>query len=85
MQAMTDQQVASALFDELQRVRDENERLRAALDALRELHAYIDFEEPLSDDKPWIFEDPSGINEAFRQAYEAICRNRVDEQLPREE
>ena len=74
---------ASELAADLRRAMGESERLRPALDALNELHAYLDFEEPLSEDKPWIFEDYSGINEAFAKAYKAICANRDPEQETR--
>lgn len=42
--------------------------------ALRELDAVLDFSEPASDDKPWIFEDWTALNAAFEQARQALSR-----------
>lgn len=61
-------------------LRQENERLRAALEVLKELHALLDFEEPLTDKTPWLFEDASDINAAFVKAYAVIVENRAAEQ-----
>lgn len=69
--------IAGVVMDEGQKLKHENERLRLALDALNELHLLLDFEEPLTTDKPWIFDDPSDINDAFRKAYTAVCANRA--------
>jgi hypothetical protein len=58
----------------------EIERLRAALDVLKELHTLLDFEEPLTDEKPWLFEDATDINAAFAKAYAVIVAERAIEQ-----
>lgn len=47
----------------------DNLRLRAAL---RELHLLMDFDEPVTDDKPIVFGDASEINRAMKQAREAM-------------
>lgn len=48
---------------------DEIERLRAAL---LDLHHLIDFAEPITSDKPMLFEDASAINDAMKQALAAL-------------
>ena len=67
---------AVCVMNTVERLEAKIERLQMALDALNELHTYLDFEELNSDDKPWIFEDYSGINAAFEQAYAAVVANR---------
>lgn len=47
----------------------ENIRLR---EALGELHSLIDFDEPITDDKPMVFADATAINAAMKQARAAL-------------
>jgi hypothetical protein len=42
------------------------------LEALQALHALLDFDEMIEANDPITFDDPSGINEAMRNAREAI-------------
>lgn len=44
------------------------------LAALKELHQLIDFEEPITNDKPMVFKNADAINDAMRNAYAVIAK-----------
>lgn len=46
--------------------------------ALQALDDVLDFDEPGSETKPWIFEDWSDLNEAFDKARSALLPNSLD-------
>lgn len=72
--------IAAELEADRDRLAAKVERLTAARDALAELHTLIDFDTPLTDQSPWLFEDATDINAAFEKAYAAVCLNRIVEQ-----
>lgn len=59
----------NAIRNERHRAEARAEKAEAALVAL---HTLLDFEEPVSDEKPWIFWDCSPINAAFADAYAVV-------------
>lgn len=46
-----------------------------ALEALIELHKYLDFEEPIKSNEAVTFDNPDGVNEAMAKAYSVIERS----------
>lgn len=48
-----------------------------ALEILRELHTYLDFDEPMTDKELFAPDDPTGVNAAFARAYALIERTRA--------
>ena len=50
-------------------------RIEALEAMLRELNTLIDFEEPITDDKPMVFGDVSAINAVMAKAYAVLCQS----------
>lgn len=50
--------------------------LKDAVWHLQNLHCLLDFDEPFSDEKPIVFEDPSEINAAFANARAFLAKHK---------
>jgi hypothetical protein len=52
--------------------KDQYEAMMAGVQAFLTLGAYIDFNEPISDEMPMIFTDVKDINKHFEECYAAV-------------